>query len=241
MPAPICDVCRNCQYITVQAAIEDANGPSTIKICPGTYTESLYILRNLTLIGSGQGDGEEDTILRWPGQNGVLAINGNVDTVTLKDLHFTGATDGAISSEAGLLTMIDCTVTGNNGPGGGIQSSGSLVMTGCTVTNNTKTASSDMFGGGISTFGDASLTNCTVSGNSARSTGDPNQARGGGIYINQGTLALSNTSVTGNFTNGAGGGVYRDEEANGIVLHNNSTISGNTPDDCASEQPDLCP
>lgn len=239
---PNCDVCPNCQYTTVQAAVQDANGPSTIKICPGVYNESIYVLRNLTLVGSGQGNGAGDTILQWSGQNGVVVANGNVDTFTLKDLRVTGAPDGGgVGSQAATTTVTDCTITGIRSGGSGIQSGGTLIMTGCTISDNVQTGSADVFGGGISAFGDTTLTNCTVTGNKAISTGDPNQAQGGGIYMSEGTLTLSGTSVTGNSTNGSGGGVYLDEEAQGIVMHSNSSITSNTPDNCASTQQGQCP
>lgn len=237
---PNCDVCPTCRYTTVQAAVQDLNGPATIKICPGTYDEAIFVTRNLTLVGSGQGNGAGDTILQWSGQNGVVVINDNVDSFTLKDLRITGATDGGITSEATTLTMTNCTVTANRGRSAGIQSSGTLIMTGCTISDNAQTQAAEAFGGGISALGGATLTNCTVTGNSAISTNAANSALGGGIYVFAGTLTLSGTSVTGNSTNGNGGGVYLDEAANGLVLHNNSSITNNTPNNCASAETGQC-
>lgn len=235
-PRPGCDVCPTCTYTTVQSAVEDPNGPTTIRICPGTYTESIYITRSLTLIGAGQGNGPGDTILRWPDEQGVVTINDGV--VTLQSLRITDATTGGVRTLATTLTMTDCTVTGNSvsetGGAGICALAGTLIMTGCTISDN-HVVGEPAQGGGLFLDGEnvkTTLTNCIVSGNTANGT-DPTRTSGGGIYVDDdATLTLNNTRVTGNSTNGAGGGIYVEEDGSSVTLQNGSVVSGNSPDDC---------
>lgn len=232
-PQPGCDVCPTCRYTTIQAAVDDTTGPTTIHLCAGIYTEATYITRNVSLIGTGQGDGAGDTVLSWPEDGGVLVMNGEID-VTLRSLRVTDGVDNAVNFNSdGTLTMIDCTVTENNSPNGAtaVQVSGTVNMTGCTISNNQITGS-QIFGGGMSYDGPgtATLTNCVISGNSAIGT-DSTRTWGGGIAaFGGGSLILDNTRVTGNTTNGAGGGIYA--EGTVVTLRNGSVVSGNNPDNC---------
>lgn len=101
-------------------------------------------------------------------------VNYTNSTLLLQDSAVTGnVADFAAGIENdGLMTMIGCTVSGNNtvsGAGGGIGNTGILLMTNCTVANN-----SALQGGGIYMHsGFVSIANVTITGNSA---GD-----GGGI------------------------------------------------------------
>ena len=57
-----CDVCAGgCRYPTVQDAVADLSGPTTITICAGAYLEYITIDRDLNLIGAGEGSGAGDT------------------------------------------------------------------------------------------------------------------------------------------------------------------------------------
>jgi hypothetical protein len=159
-----------------------------------------------------------------------------------------GIDNGLGSSGVSVVTMTNCTVTGNSATaGGGIETSGlELNLINCTIRDN-----SARFGGGIingnGQDGDSTvrLKNSTVSGNSASGGG------GGGI-LNSGlniglggataTLELINSTVSGNSAD-FGGGIL--EESFGLgdifglgdtligtstVIVRNSTISGNTAD-----------
>jgi predicted outer membrane repeat protein len=94
---------------------------------------------------------------------------------------------------AGMVTLSNCTVSGNTasaGQGGGI-SAGVSTLVNTTVNGNT--AGTD--GGGVS--GDVqTLTNSTVSGNTA-------SGRGGGLYV--GNVTLLNVTITGNSAQSGGG------------------------------------
>ena len=58
-----------------------------------------------------------------------------------------------------------------------------------------------------------------MSGNS--SLGD-----GGGIYINNADLSLTNSTVSGNTSGGSGGGILADSGAASYVTLVNSTVNG---------------
>jgi hypothetical protein len=238
-----CDVCGSgCAYSTVQAAVADSGGPSTISICPGTNTETITIGRAVTLIGAGQGSGNSDTILKGAGGR-VVQIPSETGAVTLRQMRITG---GAIASAGGgvhhqgtTLTMTDCTVTENSvslgAPGGGIACTGgsSLFMTNCTVTkNHAGVTSGSGMGGGLYITGPATLTTCTIFGNSALYTG-------GGITMqNNAKLTLDGSTVTGNSAGLSGGGVRAYSGT--VTLINGASITGNNPDNCVGNSVPGC-
>lgn len=90
---------------------------------------------------------------------------------------------------AGTLSLIDSTVSGNTargGSGGGIYSLGMLMLTNTTVANNIAQSS----GGGISKAGNqAELTFCTIYGNRV--------TRGGGIAIVMGVAKNGKQTIPG--------------------------------------------
>lgn len=240
-----CDVCPSCTFTSVQAALD--SGQSTIHICPGTYNESLLIERGQTVIGYGQGTGPGDTIIRSPGGR-VISTLGAEGPITLRGLHITGGTTSpedtggcGVDQDGGHLTLIDCTVTGNNGGGSAIATDGdSLTLKGCTVSNNRVFASETVRGGGISVIAPIStLTDCVITGNSADAGGDFPDAAGGGLYYFTGTHTISNTSVTDNSTNGdsAGGGIWAESGTVSVTLVNGSVVSDNQPNNCAGPGP----
>jgi hypothetical protein len=254
-----CDVCPSgCGFASVQAAITAASPGDTIRICPGTYRENLTIDRKLTLRGSGQGTGAGDTILQGVGSGRVVTIPDNEQTVKLQHLRITGgvatggsASGGGISNLANLLTIEDCTITGNSAEGlggGGLFNEGGsrVVMQRCTVSDNSVP---DLFtvGGGIRNRGQLTLIECTVNENRMLN------GSGGGMG-NEGTLRLQSCSVRQN-TAHRGAGIWNtgtvnielsDVTANsapstdpdfggpggirngGVMTITDSTVSGNT-------------
>lgn len=81
-------------------------------------------------------------------------------------------------------------------------------------------------GGGCLNQGTLKLTNCLVSNSQAQ--------RGGGIFNSSGSsLTLQNTVVTGNAATN-GGGVFNDL-AGVVTLSSGSSVSGNSPDNCAGD------
>lgn len=250
-----CDVCASgCPYASVQAAVADATGPSTITICPGTYHEDVTIGRSLTLIGSGDGDGTGDTTLQGTGTRSVVMVTDG-QMVTLQGLRITGGGGEDLGGgiyNLGTLTVKDCTITGNSSSsGGGVWNDGSMTMTECIVSENTSGAG---LGGGIAHNGRAfTLESSTISDNSAtggsgggifsffssdlltlnRCTVELNTALyyGGGLHI-EGQATLDHTHVVLNSAGYLAGGIFENPESGAVVTLNHSIVSGNTSTNC---------
>lgn len=138
--------------------------------------------------------------------------------MTLIDAAVSGnrAINGGGISNGGNITLTNSAVAGNESShdGGGIFNSGSIVLTNCTLTDNKAISG---HGGGIWNIGSLTLTTSTVSVNTATA--------GGGIYHDQWSLFLSNSTISHNTsTNGSGGGIYNWK---GEVTLTNSTASEN--------------
>jgi len=118
-----------------------------------------------------------------------------------------GTVAGGIAN-GGTLTLTDSTVSGNTG--GGIEGGVWVALTNSTVSEN--------LGSGISANGIVQVMDSIVSGNAA-----------GGIVGGPGTLIVTNSTVSGNTADEAGGGIRIhgdfDTETEAFVV--NSTVSGN--------------
>jgi hypothetical protein len=177
---------------------------------------------------SGNNDKNVGSVLRIT-DTGNLTLNET--TVKNGKVSVYPSNGGGINNIGGAVTLIDCTVSGNNtftdpsypvSYGGGIYNSGgSVTLTNSTVSGNTAAS----YGGGIFSVevGSVTLTNSTVSGNSAY---DPNAGGGGGIAnVSGSTVTLTNSTVSGNTASSYhGGGIYN---VGGTATLINSTISGN--------------
>jgi hypothetical protein len=200
---PACDVCPTCQFQTIQDAV-DAAGTTSIRLCAGTYEETIQISGNANLgvlVITGTGSGPGGTVLDGGGFGSVLTVGPEAPTVIVQRLTITG---------------------GNAEQGGGVFVTGSnLTLTNVRVTANTAT----LGGGGIGVFNNASLTLSAtdVANNTARN--------GGGILIaGSGTAVLNNGStVTGNRATTNGGGIAN---SGGTVALDDAVVSGNTPNNC---------
>src|SRR5262245_52694405 len=137
---------------------------------------------------------------------------------------------GICIAGAGTLTLINSKVTNNTATGsnaGGIWLSFNvpLTMDGTTVSGNSAASSA----GGIyfSSGGALSVVNCTISQNKTTS---PAAIGGAGIYFFGNAFSpfmISNSTISGNTTSGAGGGI-RLSQFTGNLLVQNSTFTGNT-------------
>jgi predicted outer membrane repeat protein len=185
----------------------------------------LSITDPVTVIGPGRTQVTVDA----QGASRILNISDEAVDVTISGLTFTRGNPGA----------------GNSG--GAIYSSSLGLLT---ITDSAVTASTcGVQGGGIFAVGDIKLTNVVVGGagllkNTANSgggiasqgnvtlkdstiSGNTTAGAGGGIFV-LGSLSLDNTVVGGTVgnvtTNGLGGGVF----AGNVEMLNNSAVSGNT-------------
>ena len=208
-------------------------------------TGGELMLRDVVITGNGTGNG-------GPMKFSSPTQGGN------------GGSGGGIHASGGALTMTDCVISnnttgnggtgsefgGSGGRGGGIFfASGNLTLTNVVITGNRTgdtggpTGGFSGDGGGV-LAGDPFLTHSTIvimnkvtiTNNSTGSGGNAgNSGSGGGIYLNQGTLNLTDSTVSNNHTGNANpAGSFRTAGSGGGILNNgelivmNSLFSGNT-------------
>ena len=210
---------EGCTYTSIQAAIDSSKIQDTIKIGPGTYTETLRIAAPVSAkILTLRGAGASRTIVNANQQDCVLEIDLGY-TVDIRGMTFTnGRCDpaGGILSD-GSLTLTNVTVRQNEGgTAGGIANDidGTLTMVRGTVIDNKNANPTGGLGGGIFTLGAAVLTDTTVDGNSAT-------LNGGGIE-NRGQLVVTRCTITNNSTTGIGGGI--ESHGNGLNIPATVTV-----------------
>jgi hypothetical protein len=156
----------------------------------------------------------------------------NGGTVTLYNTAFNSnvsADLGAAIYNKGSLTVTNSTFTGNRcRAGSGIFNDGKLTVTNSEFQNNASEESGTGIlnnGPGVSAFSDGGTGTATISrsifSNNTAYCGDGCGA-GGGI-ANGGTLSATQSTFSGNSTNGCGGGIYNA----GTLSITYSTFSGN--------------
>lgn len=179
---------------------------------------------------------QDDLILRGPGAanlsisgdaaSGVLAHHGagtlSIDALSVIDGHSAhpgGCVYSSGNVDANAVVVSGCT-TGVDTylPGGGLYVRGDVTLTHSTVADNY-----GYKGGGVWTMGDLTVTSSTVSGNNAY--------MGGGLWTHGKSMALVDSTISGNSAGFNSGGVLAYSESgtwDGKAVITNSTISGNT-------------
>jgi hypothetical protein len=138
-----------------------------------------------------------NSVLPFGDAGGIYSDSSSTATITSSKISGNSAGDyaGGILN-AGTMTLIGSTVSGNSAPfGGGITNGGTMTVCGCTISGN----SAGQFGGGIwngpnenGQGGMLTISNTTISANSAT-------LKGGGIFNDTATVDITNGStVTGN-------------------------------------------
>jgi len=211
MAANLCVGGPGC-YRTLQAAVDAAHDGDTITIAPGTFAGGVTIDVSVRLVGAGAGQ----AVISGGGP--VLTI-GSFGASTEPTVSISGVTiTGGVTH-----TSWAAVFAGNNviALGGGIEvppaenfaNGATVTIANSVITDNraAPTASAPFGppcpsgpcpfalagGGGIDNWGAMTLTNTTVSDNQV---GGPvaSDADAGGIYGEQGSLALNGSTVTGN-------------------------------------------
>ncbi|HEY3391135.1 MAG TPA: choice-of-anchor Q domain-containing protein, partial [Lacipirellulaceae bacterium] len=215
------------------------DGPETILLTQG----ELRISDDLTITGPGaefltiDASGNDPTPDRKEGFGSrILNINDG-NSAHLLDVVINGLvlTGGDIRGDGGAivsnehLTILYCTFSQNwtSGDGGAIYSErGNLTISGSTITAN----SGADHGGGVSHIGDFSIArtvtviDSTINGNSTT------RFDGGGINVENASVVIQGSIVSGNSACREGGGIYLRNRANfpSRLEITESTISGNT-------------
>lgn len=200
----------------LQAQIDSAATGAVIQLPPGTYQETLWLDKDVTLTGQWW----NPPVLNSAGQGTVLHVLPGVN-VTLRGLvlrngaAFSGNGGGLLNE--GNLWLDHCLVADNAAASGaGIANLGTLVMVSSVLSNNTATSS----GGGIhnAAGGIVLVTNSTITANLAQD--------GAGVF-NRGAATLVGSLVSSNLAHGllGNGGGFRC--STGLLQVVNTTISGN--------------
>jgi hypothetical protein len=212
-----------CSFTSIQAAINEAPGGSTISVAPGTYKENLTVGPNAGTPLKIVGDGDLGSVVIDGQKKGsVLVVTAN-KTVNLVRLVLTNG-------------------FAEHSSGGGIANIGGIVsVSKSRITNNTATATpqnpASGFGGGIFNFDGSGLgpqgpTPGTGPGRIelvGTLVADNHALRGGGISTVSfvgGTHAVINESTIAENT--ASGGGAGGVENCGTLIMRSSVIRGNT-------------
>ena len=214
---------------SLRAAIEEANvlgGAHTITLGAGNYDLSLgtiSISSDLTITGAGAGL----TVIDAQDLNRVLAITGgtvSISGVTLQNGDAGGGDGGGVHvANSAVVSMRDVVLTGNDGHfGGAIWNDGTLTLDRVTLDLN-----NGSYGGGLYNRGNATVTDSTISNNTATNGG---VGEGGGLWTSGAgnTLDLTNVTISGNSTDGDGGGLYNGKDATltNVTITNNQATQG---------------
>ncbi len=173
-------------------------------------------------------------------EDGGGILNQESLTLTNSTVELNNAFTGggvAILGSSAQLSIENSTIAGNTSTYGGGVASDSSYGDSITITSSTISGNTAFSGGGIFIgFGTISdLINTTVTDNYAQIYSAYGNGSGGGIF-NNGTLSLSNSTVTGNSAAESGGGIYNySGEGSGILDLVSTLVAANT----ASADPDL--
>ena len=197
----------------LQVMINNALDGGMVNIPAGTYSETLTVNKNLTLIGASA----STTILQPADTTHRVITVTTGHNLTLQNLHVTGGhtTDagGGIKLEGGSLTLNNVTIDKNQAAyGGGVfqdGATGTVTAIDSVISDNT----ASFHGGGMYTAGSATLTNCTLANNEAGN-------HGGGLHVNSGTASLTGGAFNGNHALGGNGGA--------VSVNDGLTIVGTT-------------
>lgn len=170
----------NCQFTSIAAALQQANDGDSIVIDPGTYSGGVEITKDVRLYGKGR----DLTTITGTSSSSVIRVRPGAK-VSIVALTITGG--------GGSRVGIDVV-------GGGILNEGQLTLIDSTVRTNVLT-SPDSLGGGLYSNSSKTLDiyRTVFSGNRA--------GRGGGIYIREGEVFLTDSTVSGNVADKNGGGI----------------------------------
>ena len=226
----------DCSLREAIIAANTAAGPDRLSLAAGTYT--------LALAGAGEDAGATgdldiggDTTIAGASASATTIDGNRLDRVL--DIHSgnvtisgvtiargsagSGGQGGAIKNAGALTLASSAVISSTSGvlfsfdgsQGGGIYSTGALQLSGSIVSGNT----SDSAGGGIYSTGGLTVTNSTIADNTV---GEDS----GGAIANLGRAIVRDSSIAGNKTYGAGGGL--DNRQNAVLELIDSQVTDNT-------------
>ena len=165
--------------------------------------------------------------IAWSG-SGVVTIQGNGVTI-----NFNGASRGLVDDGGTGVSVVNATVTGvggstSNDAGAVVSQGGPMSFIDCTISGNTvQTDDGDVGGGILSEGGAVIVENCTISANSGTTdSGDAGGgilSEGGAVSVNE-SMIICNSASTSEEGGDAAGGILSE---GGAVTVTDSTVQGN--------------
>jgi hypothetical protein len=199
------------QYPTIQAAIDAAANGDVVQISPGNYAGPIdFKGKAITVRGTGT-------------DASVASISGGESVVRFLT---------AESPETKLENLTITNGTGTTGAGIRIQNASPTIRN-CRILTNAAAGGDTCRGGGIAVLGGSpSIDGCLIGGNTVSSSGGPchpscncngqatSNGYGGGVFISDATVTITNTTISGNLVRGIaagcnagvmamGGGLYK--------------------------------
>lgn len=202
--------------MTIQGGVDAADPYDIIKVAAGTYNENVVIDKSLTVSGKGSGVG--GTIVDGQQKGSGFTINPSV-TASLSGMAIQNgyAENGGGVHSNGILTVEDCTISGNTASnlGGGVWNGGTITVSEVVISGNSANN-----GGGIHNSGTTTINDGTIIDNYAN-------YEGGGIH-NSGTTTVNGGAISGNFASSHGGGIINSgtTTVNGVAISGNSAGGG---------------
>jgi hypothetical protein len=197
---------------------------------------------NLTILDSKISDSSsglpQDPPVSGCGGN-VGFFGGGVGTLRIANSALTGGTAVGLGSSfggnlcvyQGRLLLERSVLSGGNADTGGGLHLDSLTADSTIFSSILSGNQGSQLAGGIS-FDSPGVTlaidSSTISGNIAGSPGFEQAGFGGGIYVNQGTLRIVNSTISGNQATGYGGGISFTGLGSDSLLLRLTTVSNNT-------------
>jgi hypothetical protein len=172
------------------------------------------------------------------GLGGGVFVNGDSLTMTGSRIqnNYTNEWGGGVLCYGGNLNITKGVITGNEGyHGGGVYVPTNLVTNVTLEYSFIMGNKANTLGGGI-VFGGQGATSITASAFIGGNTAQGIYGLGGGLYVAQGNVTLSNySSIIDNTASTSGGGVY--VQSGGTFTHNNGGYeTGNTSDNVFNGQ-----
>ena len=194
-----------CDFTTIQAAVDAASDGDTIKVAQGVYTSSssqvMHVNKAITLTG---GYATSDWTISYP-----------VTQSTVIDAEGVAGRRGVYIDGTGVTTITLAGLSIKRGNAHDDDGGGVYVLTGTVVLRaNCVLDNSGGRGGGVYVLsGTVRMSHNCFWGNSAESSG-------GGAYLAGGIVRMSHNSLWGNSAQSSGGGVY--------LAGTTTTLTGNS-------------
>ena len=164
--------------------------------------------------------------------------DGSRGTVEIVNGTITGGTESGVKitgAEGSEILLKDLTITGNRndtsgyGDGGVCADSGDLTIDHCRITDNTAANGS---GGGVSMGGKhgGTVENASLTIKDSVISGNTSTAQGGGVYaaVTDGSVSITGSTLSGNSATAQGGGISVSASGSTDVTLSGNTILENT-------------